>query len=71
MAMEVSKGDVLQGFQKLLGSIMVPALQKQEVHEWFDSNNEHYIETLSLKMGVSVSCLHSVTENFTTPTNHC
>jgi len=31
MAMDVSKGDVLEGFQKLLGSVMIPALQKQEV----------------------------------------
>lgn len=31
MAMEVSKGDVLAGFQQLFGSIMIPALQKQEV----------------------------------------
>ena len=33
MAMEVSKGDVLAGFQQLLGSIMIPALQKQEVSQ--------------------------------------
>ena len=31
MAMDVSKGDVLEGFQKLIGSVMIPALQKQEV----------------------------------------
>ena len=31
MPMETSKGDVLEGFQKLLGSILVPVLQKQEV----------------------------------------
>ena len=31
MAMEVSKGDVLAGFQQLLGSIMIPALKRQEV----------------------------------------
>ena len=31
MAMDVSKGDVLEGFQKLLGTVMIPALQKQEV----------------------------------------
>jgi len=31
MAMEVSKGDVLAGFQQLLGGIIIPALQQQEV----------------------------------------
>ena len=31
MPLETSKGDVLEGFQKLLGSILVPVLQKQEV----------------------------------------
>lgn len=31
MPMEASKGDVLAGFQKLFGSIFIPALQKQEV----------------------------------------
>lgn len=29
--LDVSKGSVLDGFEKLLGSVMIPALQKQEV----------------------------------------
>ena len=31
MVIDVNKVGVLEGFQKILGSIMVPALQKQEV----------------------------------------
>ena len=31
MAMDVAQGDVLEGFQKLLGTILIPALQRQEV----------------------------------------
>ena len=35
MAMEASKGDILAGFQKLFGSIFIPALQKQEVKVFY------------------------------------
>ena len=34
MAMEVSKGDILAGFQKLFGHIFIPALQQQEVRKF-------------------------------------
>ena len=39
MGMEVSKGDVLAGFQQLFGNIMIPALQKQEVMQTFVSTH--------------------------------
>ena len=43
MAMEVSKGDVLEGLQRLFGNIMIPALQKQEVMNFF------WMQSISLK----------------------
>ena len=54
MAMEVSKGDVLAGFQQLLGGIMIPALQQQEVttvflnSPWIINSRKYFIFLISI-----------------------
>lgn len=55
MPMETSKGDVLEGFQKLLGSILVPVLQKQE--NWGELPNscgqvQEFLESLEKFVGI-------------------
>lgn len=32
MVLDTSKGSILDGFEKLLGTVLIPALQKQEVN---------------------------------------
>lgn len=55
MAMDVSKGDVLAGFQQLLGSIMVPALKRQENWGELPSNSgqvQEFLESLNSFVGI-------------------
>lgn len=50
MVLDTSKGSILEGFEKLLGRVLIPSLQKQEVRNNTKStkNQSHFTRILGL-----------------------